>query len=363
MNISDTLHEAIQHHSTGDHQEALRLYHAILTVQPDHPVANHNIAVIAENFGQTDTALQFFNAAVQANPQEPHFWQSYLEILVRCGHMEQAQTQLKAARAAGVDDLSLQPPEALLAWGAQMQDTNLFEHHLQAATEHFPGTPYTDWLDWFHRTLKPATYLEIGVETGQTLQQAQPPTHCIGIDPQPLISVNLSAWTKIYAQTSDDFFRQHSIQSLFDGARIDFCFIDGYHSFDQALRDFVNVEANAHEKSVVLFHDIYPIDPSTAARQRHTKFWVGDTWKVIPLLKEQRPDLSITTIPTYPSGLAMVTGLNPNNDALRVNIQTLIETWTTVEYQDYADIMPSTLNLIENRESDVLAALQGVLDG
>ncbi|WP_323696938.1 class I SAM-dependent methyltransferase [Thiorhodovibrio litoralis] len=359
--LSVMFHDAAKHHRAGRTQEALGIYHAILRIKPNHAEANHNLALLADGIGQTEVALQFFEAAVRANPQELHFWKSYLEILTRYGRIKQAESQLEAARAAGINESGLQELATTINQTMQRENRTIYQHHLQMAQDRFPGMQYHEWLDWFHCSLKPTTYLEIGVESGQSLGQAQPPTKCIGIDPAPTINADLTAWTKIFSQSSDDFFHAHDVNELFGGEKFDLCFIDGYHSFDQALRDFINAEANAHENSVILLHDIFPLEEITASRERKTQFWTGDTWKIIPLLKEQRPDLSIVTIPTFPSGLAVVTNLDPKATAKNKEFSDLVDKWTSKDYRDYADTMPKHLNAIENEKTVVFSHLTRTL--
>jgi len=355
--ISEIFEQALDQERSGNPAEAIKLYRSILDIRPDHPEANFNIATIADQYGQTDAAIQCFKTAVGASPKQAEYWKALLNALVRSGRREEALAQLKLARNSGFDAQTLTLPEELLDWEKQMKDTDRFQQDHAAAARALPGTLYNQWLAWFQRTLQPATYLEIGVESGKTLELAKPPTRCIGIDPQPQISVQLKASAQIYAQTSDVFFQNISADQLFDGDRIDLAFIDGFHSFDQALKDFINVEAYAHEKSVVLFHDVYPLNPLSASRERQSRFWLGDTWKVVPLLKEARPDLNIKTIPSYPSGLAMVTGLNPDDQSLRNRSAEWIEKWLPVAYEDYANKLPETLNLIGNNENEILKNL------
>ncbi len=90
-------------------------------------------------------------------------------------------------------------------------------------------------------------------------------------------------------------------------------FIDGMHRYEFALRDFCNVENWANPRTIVAIHDVLPILPLVAERERSTKFWVGDVWKALWMLLEFRKDLAIFVIPTPPSGLAIIRGLNPRN--------------------------------------------------
>ena len=63
----------------------------------------------------------------------------------------------------------------------------------------------------------PRTYVEIGVSTGRSLTLALPGTMSVGIDPDPRLSFPLRRGTRIFHQTSDDFFANHDLTRLFGG--------------------------------------------------------------------------------------------------------------------------------------------------
>lgn len=220
--------------------------------------------------------------------------------------------------------------------------------HIEAAKARFPGTQYLDWLKWFHRTLKPATYLEIGVESGQSLQFALPPTHAVGVDPEIKIVHPQESWVKLFKKPSDDFFAQHDLREVFGSENLDLVFIDGLHTFDQALKDFMNAERYAHAGTVAVFHDIFPVVPVTAERDRQSIFWLGDTWKAIMILREQRPDLTVFTIPAYPSGLTVVAGMDPESRVLAKSFDSMVEKWMAIDLEPMMGEIDQRLNVVDN---------------
>jgi hypothetical protein len=175
---------------------------------------------------------------------------------------------------------------------------------------------YFHLLDRIHQHLVPRTYLEIGVSTGASLTLSLPGTVNVGVDPEPRVSFPLSPTTKIFTETSDNFFATHRLRDELDGKPLDLAFIDGMHHFEFALRDFVNIEQRATPETIVLVHDCYPIDATTAARDRTTNVWSGDVWKLIVCLKRYRPDLRISVVDEAPTGLGVITGLDPRSTVL-----------------------------------------------
>lgn len=224
------------------------------------------------------------------------------------------------------------------------------------AQRRFTGIKYTDWLSLLHSAIKPRTYLEIGVAGGHTLELSRPPTRAIGVDPAFQIECQINSWSRLFRTTSDEFFASNNVTELFDGQPIDFAFIDGLHTFDQALKDFINIERHAHKNSIIVAHDIFPVEPLTALRERMTTFWVGDTWKMIPLLIAERPDLRIFTLPTYPSGLAVITNLDPTSNSLGERCDSLIDDYMN-RLDDQVMEAESLLNVVPNDVGAVLGSL------
>src|SRR5471030_397977 len=120
----------------------------------------------------------------------------------------------------------------------------------------------------------------------------------------------------MFPVTSDAFFAGELWRHGAGTVAFDLTLIDGLHRFEQVLLDFVNVERHAAPGGVVVFHDTLPLVEIAAERTAVTPFWCGDVWKIVPCLARYRPDLRIVTIPTGPSGLSIVTGLDPNSTVL-----------------------------------------------
>ncbi|MGI8622887.1 MAG: class I SAM-dependent methyltransferase [Solirubrobacteraceae bacterium] len=173
---------------------------------------------------------------------------------------------------------------------------------------------YLDFLQEVHRRLNPPTYLEIGVRNGDSLALAQ--GAAIGVDPRPRLRVELSDRTRIYRQTSDAFFARDRPLRHFDRRAVAMSFIDGLHHAEFALRDFINVERLSRWTSVAIFDDIFPLEAAWAARERETREWTGDVFKVMGVLERHRPDLALLKVDTEPTGLLLVLGLDRESTAL-----------------------------------------------
>ncbi|WP_445166435.1 class I SAM-dependent methyltransferase [Mycolicibacterium sp. Dal123E01] len=192
---------------------------------------------------------------------------------------------------------------------------HLRAHQMLAELE-FPGEDYFRVLARIHEHLKPATYVEIGIFQGESFEIVRPETLAVGVDPSPRIRKQLSANQRVFAETSDNFFENRDVRSELGGKPIDLAFIDGLHLFEFALRDFINIEKLCSPDSVILIHDVYPIDDTSAARERASWFWSGDIWRLILTLKKYRPDLSVNVIAARPTGLAIIQNLNPESRVL-----------------------------------------------
>lgn len=189
------------------------------------------------------------------------------------------------------------------------------------------GRNYLKVLAQLHALRRPRTYLEIGTATGRTLAIAR--CASIAIDPKFRIDGDVRSGKPachLFETTSDAFFAAEDPGRIF-GRPIDFAFIDGMHQFEFALRDFMNAEVHCAPDSLIVLHDCLPVDShmarrdardrSLAAGASYPNAWAGDTWKAIWILQHYRPDLAIFAFDAPPSGLVVVTRLDPKSSALK----------------------------------------------
>jgi hypothetical protein len=171
---------------------------------------------------------------------------------------------------------------------------------------------YLEVLKHIHEVLQPSLYLEIGVRLGHSLRLAR--CRAVGVDPTVNKGLKLPRSATFVHATSDYFFEERAGSVL--GGAPDLVFIDGMHLFEHALRDFMHAERLASIYGLVVIDDVFPNHVSQAARNRHTKTWTGDTWKLYRVLAKYRPDLTLLPLDSSPVGTLLVAGLDPKNNVL-----------------------------------------------
>ncbi|MCX7384453.1 MAG: class I SAM-dependent methyltransferase [Alphaproteobacteria bacterium] len=189
------------------------------------------------------------------------------------------------------------------------------------------GPDYYHVLQRIHAVLAPKSYLEIGTRDGGSLRQAN--CAAVAIDPRFDLRMEVignKPACHFYQQTSDSFFAARDPTAIL-GRPIDFAFLDGMHLYEFLLRDFMNVERHCRPNSVIALHDCMPTDSHIARRMqgdhslaKHSEapadWWAGDVWKTVAILQEFRPELRIVGYSAPPTGLVLVTGLNPQSTVL-----------------------------------------------
>ena len=210
-----------------------------------------------------------------------------------------------------------------------------------------------EFLAAVHARLRPRNYLEIGVNDGRSLRLSRVPS--IAIDPAFRVTEPLRCDLHLARSTSDAFFaRRDPIAHLRSGRNpvrnlrrgrapfarylggtvVDLAFIDGMHLFENALRDFMNVERFAGPASVIVLDDMLPRSVDEAARDRHTGAWTGDVYKLMDVMASHRPDLVLLPMDTQPTGVLVVLGADAGNGVLRRAYDTLLEEWVKPDPQD-----------------------------
>jgi len=195
------------------------------------------------------------------------------------------------------------------------------------------GVPYLDALAALHAARGAGRYIEIGIDKGHSLALAR--GAAIGID--PVFAMHEPVWINktalhLFQMTSDDFFRQHDPRALLGGA-LDLAFIDGMHHAEYALRDLINIERHMARDGIVILHDCLPWNFHATRRLARTETgyepviggWAGDCWKTLALVQEARPDITVTLLDAPPTGLALLTNLDPDSDTLQTCYDTLVE--------------------------------------
>ena len=240
------------------------------------------------------------------------------------------------------------------------------------------GTGYHKLLRRLHALRRPRTYLEIGTAAGKTLTIAR--CASIAIDPRFRLDRDVRSdkpACHLFAMTSDAFFSAQNPAALL-GAPVDLAFIDGLHHFEFALRDFMNIEPHCRPDSLIVLHDCLPVDEhmarrdprdrSRAADAQYPDAWAGDTWKALWILQRYRPDLRIFAFDAPPSGLVVVTHLDPASVQLKQRYEEVVGAASAIDLVGfYADLeilptaalrRPSWLSsLIRPRRFDLSAHL------
>ena len=183
------------------------------------------------------------------------------------------------------------------------------------------GIDYLDFIRLLHEKLSPRGYLEIGTLSGLTLTEAK--CKSIAIDVKFQLDrdvVGEKPACLLYQMTSDDFFSDVDIDSL--GVSLDLIFLDGMHHYEFLLRDFCNAERRCSPSSIIIIHDCLPTDTHIARRTQDDMtlasdssfpfWWAGDVWKAVYMLLEERPDLKIEFLDLPPTGIVVISNVNPN---------------------------------------------------
>lgn len=240
-------------------------------------------------------------------------------------------------------------------------DDALREVHIAQASTALPGPDYYTVLRWVHQILRPATYVEIGIRHGDSLRAALPETKCVGIDPEPTLERNLPPDTRVFAMTSDRFFESYDLAEVLGVRNFSLAFIDGLHLFEQALLDFIHLERFAARQSIIMIHDSMPLDRITSDRVRTTHFYSGDVWKLAMCLKARRKDLRLTTIRTGPTGLCLISHLDPQSDVLFRSFDELVAEYVALDFRDYERRSQQMPDTVENSFAAVGSCIAGLL--
>lgn len=194
------------------------------------------------------------------------------------------------------------------------------------------GLKYTNFMAGLHRDVLLDWYMEVGCRTGRIFANARGKT--IAVDPFFRADTNIIG-TKpalhVFQQTSDDFFASDFLKAM--KVKLSYSFLDGMHLFEFLLRDFMATEKASDPKGVIALHDCCPFSYEMTTRDLSAipkQAWTGDVWKLIPILMEYRPDLQITVLDAAPTGVVLVSGLDPKSKVLDKKYAEIVEHYSEI---------------------------------
>lgn len=100
--VAEALERAIALHRAGDLAGAEAAYRSILSREPSHGDANHNLGVLLVATGRPAIALQHLQAALQANPNQAQYWTSCIDALIRVAQVDAARRMLEVGEQQGL---------------------------------------------------------------------------------------------------------------------------------------------------------------------------------------------------------------------------------------------------------------------
>nr|WP_321249254.1 glycosyltransferase [uncultured Ruegeria sp.] len=226
------------------------------------------------------------------------------------------------------------------------------------------GLDYLEFLRRLHLNLKPEWYFEVGTQTGASLRLSD--AKSISVDPSFAVRHELIG-TKpelyLFQQSSDEFFAENRLTVL--GATVDLAFLDGMHLMEFLLRDFINTERYCSADSVIVMHDCVPWNSAITARQRGkgpTSDWTGDVWKIVPILQAYRPDLDLEIVDCAPTGLVIVTGLDPESNVLSDAYDEILARFKDTDIEEYGvELYFDAIDIVPAEQSRWLSACPRLL--
>lgn len=135
--------------------------------------------------------------------------------------------------------------------------------------------------------IKPNNYLEIGVREGNVYHLVKNYCNTCYLVDIHFLDLDYSENTLKFEMKSDVFFDVVNKEVKFD-----LVFIDGDHSKEQVIKDFINVSNMVVDDGFVLLHDTYPCDENMELPVHSHNAWeaalffkenFNETWEILTL--------------------------------------------------------------------------------
>ena len=304
------LNEAMKLHNDKQLDEAEAIYRELLEVLPRSALVHNLLGVLEGQRKNHKESIRLLKMAIEINERIPDFHDNLGAALVAVGKPAEARKQFEQA-------LEIQP--------------NRDTARNQLARILLPGEVYPDLLERLLRWREPKTYIEFGIRNGQTLALAKPPTFAIGVEQNPRVTSRFTTPTRVYDMPALDYLESGRMETVTERKSFDIALMRAPRSFEDAYDLFTALEARAAANSIVIVHGTLPTDAIAGAPTRQSAFWIADQWKLVPCLLKTRPDLTVFTIPAFPAGLTIVTGLKRRTTKLVKNRDKFVSEFMQLE--------------------------------
>ena len=173
-------------------------------------------------------------------------------------------------------------------------------------------------------------YLEIGCDQDMNYSKINVKNKT-GVDPVSGGNIKL---------TSDDFFKSNN-------KTFDCVFIDGLHTYEQAIKDILNSIKYLKPDGIIILHDCLPNKIWNQIVPRLYGHWNGDVWKSIVESRTMQNVDTYTCIADH--GLGIIIN-RPNRNLLDIKI----ENFKKLKFRDYYNNHKKYMNIIEISELEKL---------
>ena len=154
--------------------------------------------------------------------------------------------------------------------------------------------------------IRPKNYLEIGVRHGTVYNLVKEYANTCYLVDINFLDLDYSSNTIKYEMTSDLFFN-----TINRDLKFDFVFIDGDHSKEQVLRDFLNVKDMVIDDGFIILHDTYPCNETMELPNHSYNAWEA----VLEIKQKFISEWEIVTLPFNP-GLTIMKKMKINKQLI-----------------------------------------------
>jgi hypothetical protein len=166
--------------------------------------------------------------------------------------------------------------------------------------------PHYELIEHLAKWIKPVNYLEIGVRHGTTYNFVRNYSKTCYLVDLNFLDIEYTDNTIKYEMSSDEFFNQ-----IEKNLKFDLVFIDGDHSKEQVLKDFINVKDMVIDDGFIILHDTYPCDKRMTIPSHSNNCWET----MLEIKQKYSDEWEYITLPFNP-GLTLLKKMNINKQIL-----------------------------------------------